>query len=398
MAKLSETKAPSRVTAAAARSDRRKPDSGAVVKASDAALGSVRREGAAATRPSALLELDHVEVWSRVQKLALQQLHRVVALEPKVLRGESPKPVHDLRVASRRVQSLLDFLYASPRPAQIQKLRRRLQRARRVLGDLRNHDVMADRIGRMLARKRATHREAWQGVHDYVLNSRPKIATRAYHKLTRLNLADVYLRLRQELADDGNFAAVAPRVITFPDQAATGDASLAPAVPQSTKGPEIQRTPPERFAERLGELWRDFEGLSTDSQRETGGLHALRVAAKRLRYTIEVAADLEIPGSGEAVEWLRELQGKLGDWHDAEVLGQTMIGMVARRKFLEQHLALAIEIEKLVLRLRDSKARSCKAYLRGTLGSAEYRRTEEWIAQWVSARARSSPSQSYPQC
>src|SRR5579871_6940027 len=46
--------------------------------------------------------------WIRVRKLALRQLNRLVSLEHQVLRGESPKAVHDLRVASRRLQSLLD--------------------------------------------------------------------------------------------------------------------------------------------------------------------------------------------------------------------------------------------------------------------------------------------------
>src|SRR5579859_2146699 len=61
-------------------------------------------------------ELGQGEVWERVRKLALRQLNRLVSLEPKVLRDEFPEAVHDLRVASRRLQSLLDFLYPVPRP------------------------------------------------------------------------------------------------------------------------------------------------------------------------------------------------------------------------------------------------------------------------------------------
>jgi CHAD domain-containing protein len=386
MAKPREMKASSSVTSSVARPDAHRPDSAAVANPSPVGSRTRLKEDGAVVEASTLRQLERPDMWNQVQKLALQQLDRLVALEPKVLRDESPKPVHDLRVVSRRLQSLLDFLYASPRPAPVDKLRRRLQRARRVLGDLRNQDVMAARVGRMLARKRATHREAWEAVHSYILKLRPKTAARAHRKLARLNLADVYLRLREELAGEAKSPAAVSPVITFPDELVANGPSLTPAEGGSQAKPQVEMTPDKRFAERLNELWHDFEGRSADSWRDPSALHALRIAAKRLRYTIEVAADLEVSGSAEVLDRLRELQGKLGDWHDSEVLGQTMINMVARRKFLQEQLVLAIEIEKLVLRLRNSKARSCKSYLRGTLRSLQYRRTADWIAQWAALR------------
>jgi CHAD domain-containing protein len=337
---------------------------------------------------SVVRQLERADVWSRVKKLALHQLDRLVTLEHKVLRDESPKPVHDLRVASRRVQSLMDFLYAPPRPQEVQRLRRRLQRARRALGELRNQDVMRWRAGRILARKRATHREAWEAVHAYIEKRRPKTATRAHRKLTRLNLAEVYVRLRAELAVEMKSAAPTTHVITFPEQGMTESPTLTPGEAGPQAEPQVEMTSARRFADRLGELWQDFEGRAADSARDPRALHALRIAAKRLRYTIEVSADLQISGSAEALDWLRGLQGRLGDWHDAEVLGQTMIEMVARRAFLEQHLTLAIDIQKLVLHLRSSKTRSCAAYLRAAFKSPPYRRTAEWITQWTALQQR----------
>jgi len=384
MAKTRETKAPSTVTQDPNR--QRYPAQTAaaapIAGSSPAPSAAQQTQDRSVVEDSAVRQLEGADVWARAQKLALQQLDRLVTLEPKVLRDESPKPVHDLRVASRRLQSLLDFLYPPPRLQEIQKLRHRLQRTRRVLGELRNRDVMAWHTGRILARKHATHREAWEAVHAYILRVRPKTATRAHRKLTRLNLAEIYLRLRPKLADEGKSAAPS-RVITFPDQVS----SEAPSVAPIEAGPESERrievTPARRFADRLGELWQELEGRAADSARDPSALHALRIAAKRLRYTIEVAADLEISGSVEMLDWLRGLQGKLGDWHDAEVLSQTMIEMVARRPFLEQHLPLAIDIQKLVLSLRSSKTRSCTAYLRAAFKSSNYRRTADWVTQWA---------------
>ncbi len=334
---------------------------------------------------SAFEELSAPEVSKRVLKLALKQLDRLVALEPKVLRDESIEPAHNLRVASRRLQGLIDFLYPAPAPNGVRKLRRRLKKAREVLGELRNQDVMAWRIERVLARRRTAHRPAWEAAGNYLRELRPKIAGRAHRKLTRLNLSELYVRLRRELTDSSPAeTTVVSRVIAFPDE-------RAPADPITALESEASVAPPQgtdsagRFSERLDELWQDFAAKAA-SHEEVSGLHALRIAAKRLRYLVEVAAELEVTGSREALLFLRNLQGKLGDWHDYQVLGSTMLAMVAHRDFLEEQLSLAIEVEQLVLTLRSSRTRSCQRYLRQTFRSLEYRRMADWIGQWAARR------------
>src|SRR5438128_2359909 len=52
--------------------------------------------------------------WTKVRKLALEQMNRFISLEPKVLKGNKPNAIHDMRVASRRLQQLLDLLYPAP--------------------------------------------------------------------------------------------------------------------------------------------------------------------------------------------------------------------------------------------------------------------------------------------
>src|SRR5439155_23512310 len=61
--------------------------------------------------------------WTKVRKLALEQMNRFISLEPKVLKGNKPNAIHDMRVASRRLQQLLDLLYPAP-PKAIRRLRR----------------------------------------------------------------------------------------------------------------------------------------------------------------------------------------------------------------------------------------------------------------------------------
>lgn len=343
-------------------------------------------DGVRRSARSAVEELNAPDIARRVLKLALRQLDRLIALESKVLRDESTEPVHDLRVASRRLQGLVDFLCPATAANGIRKLRRRLKKARKVLGGLRNQDVMASRIERAVARKRSAHLAAWKAAQEYVSKLRPRTAERAHRKLTRLNLSDLYVRMRKELEERCPLEpAEPPRVITFPEETA-GDPVPLPI--NGIGAPESGRSElAEQFARRLEELWRDFVAKAAASHEDASGLHALRIAAKKVRYLIEVAADLEVTGSQDTLTWLRELQGRVGDWHDYQVLTSTMLEMVARRDFLERHLPLAIGVEKLVLGLRRSRTRSCRRYLSQTFRSPDYHRAAGWVSQWAASRS-----------
>ncbi len=69
---------------------------------------------------------------------------------------------------------------------------------------------------------------------------------------------------------------------------------------------------------RLGEMydWNSF----VDSPYAVRELHNLRIAAKRLRYTLEIFADF-LPGDCQPlVEELEQVQEELGQVHDSDVL------------------------------------------------------------------------------
>jgi hypothetical protein len=51
-----------------------------------------------------------------------------------------------------------------------------------------------------------------------------------------------------------------------------------------------------------------------------GRLHRVRIAAKKLRYVLEVAEEVGITGVGELVRSLQGVQGTLGRWHDLQSL------------------------------------------------------------------------------
>ena len=313
-----------------------------------------------------LKDAEPVDEWKKVRKLAMKQLDRFVSLEPKVLRGDNPDAIHDLRVASRRLQQVLDLLYPAPRPGEIRKLRRKIRRCRRTLGEVRNSDVQLARVERALAAKRTARRETWEAVSHYLRQRRATHFEKSVKKLSKVNLAVFYVHLRSFLV---------------PNNASSVVSELEP----------LEAPTPEQFYARIGEslesVWQRLETQIEESHRDAkmSVIHGVRIAAKRVRYLIEVVHQFDVPGSKEAVQWLRGLQTHLGNWHDAEVLEQVMIEMVARPEFLRDSLPIAMGVEKLILRNRKGKESFKEKYFGMTRDSEDYERIKVWVAGLVTS-------------
>jgi CHAD domain-containing protein len=304
--------------------------------------------------------------WRRVRKLALRQLDRFMSLEPKVLRGDDRDSIHDLRVASRRLQQVLDLLYPPPRPAEIRRLRRKIRRSRRALGEVRNCDVQLQHVERILARKRAARRPTWEAVRHYLLARRSQSFDKAMRKLSKINLAVFYVHLKDHLAPNG----AGPH-------AHDDDPAAALSLEEFHS----------RLAKSLEGVWQRFETQVAHSHQDASMavIHGVRIAAKRFRYLTEVIHAFGAPGSDRTVAWLRSLQAHLGNWHDREVLEQMMIEMVARPDFLREHLETAMEVERLIRRNRAEKEAYRQKYSAMTQDSAEFERIRDWVTDLLAS-------------
>jgi CHAD domain-containing protein len=302
--------------------------------------------------------------WNKVRKLAQRHLNRFISLEPKVLKGDDPDAIHDMRVASRRLQQILDLIFPKPLPHEVGRLRRKLRRCRRTLGDVRNCDVMLKHVEGRLARRRSSDQEAWAAVKQYLLERRSDSFARATRKLSKMNLALFYLHAKEILG----------RVKPSPE---TGGVSHSLALPDGAAFEPF----PERLTQALVGVWSDFEKQVAVSRQEATppSIHAARICAKRLRYLLEVVNQFGIPGSAGALAWLKKIQQCLGDWHDTEVLEQMMIEMIAKPTFLRDQLPLALAIGKLILRNRVTKQRFRDKYFQMTLASTDYEGIKSWV-------------------
>lgn len=312
--------------------------------------------------PESALLLPYEESSQKVRELALKQLNRLMSYEAKVLKGDDADAIHDMRVASRRLQQVLDLLYPKPRPQEYRRLRRQVRRCRQVLGDVRNFDVLLEIVGRSLGRKRSARREAWTAVHHFLLMRRSETFLRTTRKIGKINLSVFYVNLKELLHRDKAQDHSAEHHVH-------GVASLQPGFAKD-------------LTSALESTWGRFEDQIERSHREARPeiIHGARIATKRLRYLLEVFHEFGVPGSADALVCLRQLQKDLGDWHDLEVLEQTVIEMLARKEFLRDQLPLAMQVEKLVLHNRENKAVLVEKYFRLSRDSAEIQRLKEWVS------------------
>lgn len=310
--------------------------------------------------------------WDRVSRLALKHLGRCTSLEPKVLQGNDPDAIHDLRVATRRLQQVIDLIYPSPRSGVIPKLYRGLKRCRRSLSEVRNYDVLLERVDAALSRKRTARREAWETIGEYLKASRSARLEKSLRKLAKANLSAIYVRLKEHLPSGEN---------------------ADPASVHSAHNGVGQPLTGEQFYERIGEalqtVWTDLEQEIAQSRHEHSPavLHRTRIAAKRVRYLIEVIQAFDVPGSKEALIWLRSLQTQLGDWHDLVVFEEAVIGMIADPAFLRDRLEMAFQIERLIMRNRAAKAKREKKYFEMTRNNMGFIKTREWVRRMVDSPA-----------
>ena len=351
--------------------------------------------------------------WIKLQALALQQLDRFIGLEPKVLRGEDPEAIHDMRVASRRLQQVLDLIYPPPAPREVRRLRRRVRRCRRVLGEVRNCDVLLERVEKSLARNRNSQHAIWEAARDYLGARRSESFDKALRKLGKTNVAALYVGLKEHLAVNGaggpgtwDSESGVPTGLAHRRQKVDGIRQKAVVSRQGAQNlkwemadgklskreariPNPEPRTSASFYERVGHslesAWTDFVDKVGKSHRqpEASTLHGVRIATKRLRYLVEVVDEFEVPGSGESLAWLRGLQQHLGDWHDLEVMEGMLTEMLARPKFIRGHLDMASDVLRLIRRNRRRKKAFEEKYLQVTRHSAEYERTKQWATAQV---------------
>jgi CHAD domain-containing protein len=303
--------------------------------------------------------------WVKLRSLARRQIDKFLLLVPEVLRDEDRMAIHKIRVATRRVEQILVLLYPKPRPKYVRNLLRNAKHCRRILGEIRNCDVLMGIAEAAILRGDAANLSAWEAVREYLQGRRARKSPALFQKLSRIQFALPYVKLKGALDTDGVCFDMVPEN----EIAELGD----------NWGFKLVH---RRIVLSLENRWRTFEIAVEDSRAHPDEpvIHGVRIATKKLRYLAEVMDKLGVVGSSEAYNWFRTLQRAIGEWHDLEVLEHVINTMMSHKNFRQRHSALTARIEKLILENREIKRKSEARFSEMTSKSAEYRETKKWIS------------------
>jgi len=210
--------------------------------------------------------------------------------------------LHDARIAARRLRTLVELMEERIGRKMSLPAIRRLARAGRILGRVRDLDVLLGDL-----RKRAG-----SAGHGRLL---PFVADIEAERDAGLD------KLRSWL-DSGNadrlFSSVGSVARLLSKRQEKG-----PVRPASLDGLSI-------VADLLAELLA-FDSLAREPGVEEAAFHAARRAAKRLRYALEALESLLGPAAAKAVSDLKRLQSRLGAVHDSAVAARKASSWLARR-------------------------------------------------------------------
>ncbi len=279
-------------------------------------------------------------------ELALMMLRRrtleLLEHEPSARMGDDIEALHTMRVATRRLRSMLR-LFEDALPEQAIALAEELRWLARALGEVRDLDVHLEQIGAWLAIAGPQARAALQSLQH--LLEQDRLAARR-QMLDALDSAR-YERLKVSLSVLVTHKQDLPRLA----------------------GKPAARVMPRLIRRRYRRMRRLADALSDTSA--PPDFHAVRIQCKRLRYALDCAEVLYGKPARAMIRRLAKVQDILGRYQDTQVAIARMRDLCARHaadlppgtvetlnKIAQQHARQGDEIKQqfwpAYQRLRDS--------------------------------------------
>lgn len=227
----------------------------------------------------------------------MPRLAEMYAHEEGTRAGEDPEHLHDMRVASRRLRAAITvFAPCFPKRAYT-PLSRAAARVTRALGAVRDDDVL---LGTLAEYRADISEPEGPGIDGIVEATR---AGRDAHRSAMLETLDAVDRegFRQRLQ------------LLLVEQRARGGRGKG-WKDCGTLREVAQRICVRRIADLYG-----FEPAVHDLAR-VEELHRMRIAAKRLRYSMEIFREVLGPKIEDRIDAVKTIQEKIGQIHDADVL------------------------------------------------------------------------------
>ncbi len=261
------------------------------------------------------------------------QLQKLQKAEPVAREGADPEGVHDMRVATRRLRAALKLLSETVyQPDQTDYFRKRLRKLANALGQTRDYDVFLESLEKYAAQLPETEQAGLEPLRQTLLKRREQ----GREKMLTVLDSSKTVKLLRKLES----------FLTAPE-----DASSTPLNDEHRALPSLVH----HFAGST--TWRRFEEVrayevAIGSAAPLNVFHQLRIACKRLRYTLDFFEDALPAGSYKALQTkLVSVQDDLGSLHDHQVASELCAALLqdypddkALQDYQAYHLT---EIEKL---------------------------------------------------
>jgi CHAD domain-containing protein len=259
-----------------------------------------------------------------------EQYDELLRHDPSVRVGGDPEAVHDMRVAVRRLRSVLRSSKPMLDPDWVDGLREQLDWLAQALGAVRDLEVITAHLEAQIAQLDAG---------DAVLGGRLLEGLRARHDGARAELlvtleSDRYLALLGAI----EAAAAAPRV----------------------RRADLELT--ELAAKEFRRLRRRVRGLP--SEPSAAALHKIRIRGKRARYAAELAGRSAGKPARDFVDAAKAFQDVLGDHQDAIVAEKTLRELSRQTRDPEAALVTGRLIEREQRRRAEALAAYPRAWKR----------------------------------
>ncbi len=222
---------------------------------------------------------------------------KMLAQEEAVRRGDGTEPIHDMRVATRRLRSALKMFEPFYHRRVTRPFRKPLRKLAEALGDVRDLDVFRSKSEK----------------HVQTLPEAERDELKA--RLDEWN--DQFDAARERLIELLDSKRYARFVADFAEFVATPGQGARKFADNERKTPHrVRHVAPCLVYERYG-IVRAYETVLKDAPLDT--LHRLRIDAKRLRYTLEAFEEVLGPDAKGVIESVKSVQDHLGDLQDARV-------------------------------------------------------------------------------
>lgn len=260
--------------------------------------------------------------------------------------------VHDFRKETRHLQAIIDACAIRQPSRKLKKIKQRLQKSRHALSEWRDGDVLLAEVRK--ARRRAStrdQRQSWVKVSTKIAKRRRNAQKKFFKKYKSL-------RVKATAAQAGSTVKKKARKESLVDNL-------------------------RLLLQRSWEKWNDAIDRIVD-RAGAPELHEVRIKTKGLRYAIDLSQKF-YPDSQltKADRWLKDIQDRVGEWHDELLLGQSALETFSKTP----RKPGAIDILRDVKEREIELAESARNYLVQVRKTKEYQRLKRVLAASLYAMA-----------